>query len=229
MNHPRPLSIKDIISSVNGEDKISDRSLKRAMQRILKIWHELGILQQFTKVTRGSEKYYCLSDLGELFIANCHGKNKNCLLNNQIFTHGKRDISFRYFFIIYYSISQEEAFKVFTPVKIKQAADLLGYKLTLRSWQRTLHEFRHADLLKPILLTHNTTAFELSNSSYNLFKVPHKHIELIEFEHKLINLGFINNFINYIDYNNIAFLKLFKCWSQDPDSFFEKVKSYMVT
>lgn len=130
---------------------------------------------------------------------------------------------------MYFSISLEETFTIFTPQKIKKVADLLGYKLTLRSWQRTLHEFSQEDLLKPKLLIQKTTAFELSNSSFNMFKIPHKHINVIEFERKLIDIGFIKNYENYIDYNNLAFLKLFHCWQTDPGYFLQNVRNYMVT
>lgn len=228
-HHPRPLSVKDILSSVHTEAKLADRGLKRAIQRIVKIWHELGILKQFIQVTRGSEKFYCLSETGELFVTNCCINNTKSLFDNQNFIYGKRDISFRYFFIMYFSISLEETFTIFTPQKIKYVADLLGYKLTLRSWQRTLNEFSQADLLKPKLLIHKTTAFELSNSSFNMFKIPHKHINVIEFERKLIDIGFIKNYENYIDYNNLAFLKLFHCWQTDPGYFLQNVKNYMIT
>ncbi|HCA5183397.1 TPA: hypothetical protein MW242_003030 [Acinetobacter baumannii] len=227
-NHPRPLSVKDILSSVHTEAKLADRGLKRAIQRIVKIWHELGILKQFIQVTRGSEKFYCLSETGELFVANCRVNNTKSLFDNQNFINGKRDISFRYFFITYFSINLEETFTVFTPQKIKQVADLLGYSLTLRSWQRTLHEFNQADLLKSKLLIHKTTAFELSNSCFNLFKIPHKHIDVIQFERKLIDIGFIKNYENYIDYNKLAFLKLFDCWCNNPGSFHRNAISYMI-
>lgn len=49
--------------------------------------------------------------------------------------------------------------------------------------------------------------------------VKSEPIERIEFEKNLLNLGIVNNYEKYIDYNNLLFHVLFSKWINSPVDF----------
>ncbi len=227
-SHPRPLCTTDIVKGLVdiAEDSTSNhRWLQRSIQRLLKSWVELGIIEDLGTSTKRSSKYFRLSKYGELYVSICREKTKVDFFDNPKLLKNKSDISFRYFFVLLFAI--QNSGKKFTPDDIKKYGDLNGYNISKRSWQRNLNLFVSSDVFFSQKIESTTTlSYQINNKTISMLNIQIQDFQVIEFEKNLISLGIINNFESYIDYNLLIFHILFREWMDSPNNFEYFVDQY---
>lgn len=218
--HPRPLCTNDIVKGQGNTlvGSINHKWLQRSIQRLLKSWYELGFIEDLGTSTKGSSKYYRLSKYGELFVSICRDKSRIDFFDNSKLFRNRFDISFRYFFIMFFALQNPD--KDFTPGDIKEYADLNGYCISKRSWQRNLNLFTNSNIFHSKKIESSTRLkYQINSHSLLMFNILNQNLQLMEFEKNLITLGIVNNFEIYIDYNLLIFHILFNKWLDSPTSF----------
>lgn len=216
-HHPRPLSVHFLKNCYVDElDGYKTKWLTRSIQRLIQNWVQLGMLEDLGRSSNRSSKYYRLSKYGELFLKIHRTKSNINFYDNPKLKTLKKDVSYRYFNITYYAICQDRTFKL---VDLQKLGERLNYHIHGRSWQRNINLFTEAGIINCERQLHSETYnYQINKESSHAFDRS-EPIERIEFEKNLLNLGIINNYEKYIDYNNLLFHVLFSKWINSPVEF----------
>ncbi|WP_228716746.1 hypothetical protein [Acinetobacter johnsonii] len=87
----------------------------------------------------------------------------------------------------------------------QKLGDCLNYHIHGRSWQRNINLFIEAGIIScERQCPSESYNYHVIKASIHAF-VKSEPIERIEFEKNLLNLGIVNNYEKYIDYNNLLF------------------------
>lgn len=216
-HHPRPLSVHFLKGTYIDElEGYKSKWLVRSIQRLIKNWVQLGMIEDLGRSTCRSSKYYRLSKYGELFLK-IYRTNANVnFYDNPKFKILKKDISYRYFTFTYFAVCQNKSFKL---SDLQKLGDCLNYHIHGRSWQRNINLFIEAGIIScERQCPSESYNYHVIKASIHAF-VKSEPIERIEFEKNLLNLGIVNNYEKYIDYNNLLFHVLFSKWINSPVDF----------
>lgn len=221
--HPQPLSIYDIIIK-SGIDSITPNQL-RMYQRIVKYWTQIGIIVK-ASMANTPAKYYYLSEAGEYFIGSLRSKEnkrkfRECLKHK---SRGQQSIDFRFLTIAYIAI-ENEPYEIDTNIVLEYIHSL-GLKQCRRTWQRNLNVCINGGLIYQ--KSPNSSRFKyvkLDPVIKSTFFKNHKHPQIIKFEKVILQFGLCRNFHEYINYNELFFLNLWKAWYGCREKFYVMIEN----
>jgi len=221
--HPQPISIYHIIIK-SGLDTITPNQ-HRMYQRIMQHWTKIGILKRVSTANT-TANYYYLSEAGEYFIGSLRTKeNKNQLL--ECFKHkgkGYQSIDFRFFIICHIAIENDP--HVIDSAIVTDYIQAFGVKQCRRTWQRNLKVCLNGGLLQLQKVTLSSNSFfKLDPIIKSSFFEKHKHPQIMQFEKIILQSGLCLNFHEYINYNNIFFLNLWKTWRSCKEKFYIMIEN----